>query len=108
MFLRCAGCGGAYFRDELDLEPYVAAKKGPSAAEVYIRLLLVSLADLERARDGLRVCPIENCGRRLRYHPFGFPPYLVVLDRCDLHGLWLDREEVDMVLEGCEQLAARG
>lgn len=58
------------------------------------------MSNAETARVGKRKCPI--CQRLLRHHPLGQQPHLLVLlDRCEYHGFWLDKEEVEQVLKGC-------
>lgn len=105
-FLGCQRCRGAYFTDELDLEKFIKEKVGHEASQVYVRKLLVSMVNPANGRQGKRKCPL--CLRALRRHEYGETPYMVVLDRCVLHGFWLDADELATVLKGCQELAARG
>lgn len=104
MFLACQICDGGFF-EEFDLGRYVGGKLGQKAASVYLYWMLASMEKVEDARRGKRVCPI--CTNQLRRHPFGKQPHFVLLDRCPLHGFWLDKDEIDTILNGCREYARR-
>lgn len=99
IFLRCTRCDGAYFTDEDDFERFVKHIVSEDTARCFVRWYITSMEGAESTRTGQRSCPI--CQRAMRQHPFGLEPYcFVVLDRCEYHGLWLDKEEIDSVLHG--------
>jgi Zn-finger nucleic acid-binding protein len=106
-FLRCPKCDGAYFIDEFDVETFVKGKLGAAASQVYGRWLVYSMREGAAQSLSRRVCPL--CQGRLRRHEFGMEPLCwVLLDRCDLHGFWMDRDEVESILKGCQEAVRRG
>lgn len=106
-FLRCHKCDGAYFIEELDVEQFVKAKLGAEAGRVYARWLVHSMGDSASNSYSRRLCPL--CSNKLKRHEFGMEPLCwVLIERCDLHGFWMDRDEVESILKGCQDAARRG
>lgn len=104
IFLRCTRCDGAYFSDEEDFERFAKHILHEEGARCFMRWFIMSMEGAEANREGKRLCPL--CRRSMRQHPFGLEPYcFVVLDRCEFHGLWLDKSEIEAVLKGLAQAA---
>jgi hypothetical protein len=104
-FLRCENCDGAYFIDEFDIELFIKAKLGAAASRVYARWLIYSMGGASTSLSR-RLCPI--CRDKLRRHEFGMEPLCwVLIERCPLHGFWMDKKEIEAVLKGCQEAARR-
>lgn len=79
---RCASCGGAWLANLALLDRVADATAQPMSG----------LPWQDRAEPSPRTC--ERCAQPLR----AVALYGVALDRCDAHGVWLDRDELAQVL----------
>ncbi len=99
-FLGCSKCFGLFVSDP-DLFVYAEKSLSPRA--------FTSFAELhEKMQEGaktvghVRHCP--RCRALLVRVTFGVAP-IVVLDRCEEHGIWLDKTELNKVLRAARSSA---
>ncbi len=98
-FLGCPRCRGVFVSEE-DLENYVGVVGGAEAGDAFGRLFLEAVMDA--GGTGKRLCPY--CSEPLRRHGFGRNPFLVI-DRCEEHGIWLDNNEVQRIIQSARAAA---
>lgn len=92
-FIGCTSCFGL-FAAEPDLRRYVETAVGkPAAGEAFEALRQRACAG--RVGRSVRRCPVCDVG--LGRVSFGESP-VVALDRCAVHGVWLDRTELKKVV----------
>ncbi|MGE0711960.1 MAG: zf-TFIIB domain-containing protein [Planctomycetota bacterium] len=100
-FLGCTDCYGLFVTEE-NLGEYVAHATGqPGVRTSYLELLEEATAKL--GGESKRTCP--RCHEKMRRIGFGESP-LVILERCALHGLWLDKKELTKVKRAARAHAA--
>jgi Zn-finger nucleic acid-binding protein len=101
-FLGCTACFGL-FATEDDLAAYVVDSSGSQeVGEAFDKLLEAALAE-GPPRQGKRPCP--RCQNPLGRLGFGESPF-VILDRCAVHGVWLDKKELKKVIRSSRAHAA--
>jgi Zn-finger nucleic acid-binding protein len=100
-FLGCEGCFGLWV-DEEDLATFVERAATPESAASFGTLLTRALEKLAGGAHARRHCPF--CRVPLARLGFGENPF-IILDRCDEHGLWLDRTELKKVVRTCRAYA---
>lgn len=93
LFRGCTQCFGL-FVSETGLGEYVTAAAGDDGVRQGYDDLLGE-ATLALAGTSKRHCP--ECDGPMRRMGFGESP-LVILERCEAHGIWLDKKELTKVL----------
>ncbi len=101
-FLGCAECFGLFVTED-NLENYVADSTGSEDVGKAYKDLLQRALDEKTPKPGNRSCPV--CKKPLGRMGFGESPF-VILDRCGLHGLWLDKKELKKVIRSARAHAA--
>lgn len=89
--VRCGACGGAWISARSLLDLIADATVQP----------LGRLPWVDRTRPTTRPC--ETCAAPMRTVSL----YRVALDRCDTHGVWLDPDELELVLRQAQKLSTR-
>lgn len=92
-FLGCTTCFGLFVSTD-ELGEYVRNATGSVGVRTAYHGLLEDALD-HLAGQSKRLCP--HCGASMRRMGFGEHP-LVILERCALHGVWLDKKELTKVL----------
>lgn len=100
-FLGCAKCYGL-FVSEPDLFTYVQATTSPKVFSSFLKLHEKMVAGVHPG--SVRHCPV--CGAVLARVTIGESP-LVLLDRCEEHGVWLDRTELKKVIRASRAAAGQ-
>lgn len=100
-FVGCRACYSLSATDE-GLAVYVERATGAKeAGQAFTDLLQTALGgSLRKAR---REC--WSCGERMYRFGFGESPF-VILDRCERHGIWLDRSELKKIVRASRAHAA--
>ena len=98
-FLGCQKCYGL-FVTEPDLFTYVEKAASPRVFAAFVELHERMLA--HQAKGTMRGCP--QCRQVMKRVTFGDNP-MVLLDRCEEHGLWLDRTELNKVIRAARAAA---
>jgi Zn-finger nucleic acid-binding protein len=93
-FLGCGECFGL-FVEEIGLQAYVSDSAGSDDIGKAFEDLLQKALDAKQPKPGARPCPV--CAKPLCRMGFGESPF-VILDRCGLHGVWLDKKELKKVI----------
>ena len=89
----CLDCGGLWF-DEGEIE-LLGEKAGRSIAAQILE------SPNDQSTKGRRRCP--RCPKRMESLPLGMGPGdRVTIDRCPLHGLWLDRGELGQLMRAAQ------
>ncbi|MBL4847598.1 MAG: zf-TFIIB domain-containing protein [Planctomycetes bacterium] len=93
-FVECPDCFGTFFSVN-HLCHYLGERIGNrEAGAEFLRLLTLALAEDKPDGQITRMCIV--CKSPLQRFAFGERP-LVIADRCDEHGLWLDRRDLPKV-----------
>jgi Zn-finger nucleic acid-binding protein len=101
-FLGCSECFGLFVSED-GLQAYIADSTGSSEiGKAFVDLMEKALGD-KPPRPGSRGCPV--CKKPLGRLGFGESPF-VILDRCGLHGVWLDKKELKKVIRSVRAHAA--
>ncbi len=87
----CPHCGGA-FMDEPTLDALCAQMR------LGARMPPLHTITGDARAEAIRRCPVCR-DEMTKVFPAGAPGELPLLDRCDLHGIWFDRHELEMMLE---------
>ena len=93
-FLGCTACFGLFASDD-DIASYVADAAGAPEVKEAFEALLGKALDDGPPTPGKRPCPV--CQAPLGRLGFGESPF-VILDRCALHGLWMDKKELKKII----------
>ncbi len=100
--LRCRSCEGT-FLEPTALASYVERSAGDRSASTAFWRLYEEALRQDTPSAGIRSCVV--CRAPLDRFGFGEFPF-AVLDRCDEHGVWLDRHDLDRVVRSARATAA--
>jgi len=92
-FYGCSDCRGLFVNEE-SLPYYIEEAKDATTAAAFQSLWLQLLGT--DGRPSVRRCP--SCGDPLKRFAFGQEP-VVAIDRCELHGVWLDHKELKKIIK---------
>lgn len=101
-FLGCSDCFGLFVSED-GLEDYVTGSTDSADIGKAFKDLLQRSLDEKAPKPGNRECPV--CKKPLGRMGFGESPF-VILDRCGLHGVWLDKKELKKVIRSSRAHAA--
>jgi Zn-finger nucleic acid-binding protein len=101
-FLGCSQCFGLFVEEE-GLHAYVSDSAGSDEIGKACAGLMQAALDAKQPKPGSRPCPV--CKKPLCRMGFGESPF-VILDRCGLHGVWLDKKELKKVIRSSRAHAA--
>lgn len=90
----CGACGGV-FVTHADLKQAAEDESAPRSDAERLNAAIAATARVRETVDaGVRRCPV--CDRAMRRYVYAYSSGVLV-DGCDLHGLWLDRGELERI-----------